>query len=69
MAFIHTLFAAIPFNACDNDEFKQMCEAIGQFGAGFQPPSQRDLRETLLEEEYAKVGHKNPFFDIKLICL
>ena len=54
MAFIHTLFAAIPFNACDNDEFKQMCEAIGQFGAGFQPPSQRDLRETLLEEEYAR---------------
>jgi len=31
-----------------------MCEAIGQFGAGFQPPSQRDLRETLLEEEYAR---------------
>ena len=54
MAFIHTLFTAIPFNACDNDEFKQMCEAIGQFGAGFQPPSQRDLRETLLEEEYAR---------------
>ncbi|XP_066311108.1 uncharacterized protein [Miscanthus floridulus] len=22
---------AIPFNACDNDEFKQMCEAIGYF--------------------------------------
>ena len=56
MAFIHTLFAAIPFNACDNDEFKQMCEAIGQFGAGFQPPSQRDLRETLLEEEYARTN-------------
>ncbi|XP_039839665.1 uncharacterized protein LOC120699695 [Panicum virgatum] len=30
---------AIPFNACDNDDFKQMCEAIGQFGPGFQPPS------------------------------
>jgi len=45
---------AIPFNACDNDEFKQMCEAIGQFGAGFEPPSQYDLREKLLEEEYAR---------------
>ena len=27
-SFFVTL-AAIPFNACDNDEFKQMCEAIG----------------------------------------
>ena len=31
-----------------------MCEAIGQFGAGFEPPSQRDLRESLLDEEYAR---------------
>ncbi|CAD6268226.1 unnamed protein product [Miscanthus lutarioriparius] len=45
---------AIPFNACDNDEFKQMCEAIGQFGAGLEPPTQYDLRERLLEEEYAR---------------
>jgi hypothetical protein len=46
--------AAIPFNASDNDEFKQMCEAIGQFGAGLEPPTQYDLRERLLEEEYAR---------------
>jgi hypothetical protein len=46
--------AAIPFNACDSDEFKQMCEAIGQFGAGLEPPTRYDLRERLLEEEYAK---------------
>ncbi|CAD6242804.1 unnamed protein product [Miscanthus lutarioriparius] len=45
---------AIPFNACDNDEFKQMCEAIGQFGSGLEPPSLRDLRESLLDEEYAR---------------
>ena len=31
-----------------------MCEAIGQFGAGFEPPSQRDLRESLLDKEYAR---------------
>ena len=31
-----------------------MCEAIGQFSAGFEPPSQRDLRESLLDEEYAR---------------
>jgi len=37
--------AAISFNACDNDEFKQMCEAIGQFGPGLEPPTQDSLRE------------------------
>lgn len=47
-------FAAIPFNACDNDEFKEMVEAIGQFGPGFQPPAQHDLRGRLLEEEHAR---------------
>jgi hypothetical protein len=47
-------FAAIPFNACDNDDFKLMCEAIGQFGAGFEPPTMFDLRGRLLEEEYAR---------------
>lgn len=46
--------AAIPFNARDNDVFKQVCEAIGQFGPGLEPPSQYDLRERLLEEEYAR---------------
>ncbi|XP_039814597.1 uncharacterized protein LOC120677516 isoform X1 [Panicum virgatum] len=45
---------AIPFNACDNDEFKQMCEAIGQFGPGIEPPTMFDLRGKLLEEEYAR---------------
>ena len=45
---------AIPFNACDNDGFKQMVEAIGQFGAGLEPPTQYDLRERLLEEEYTR---------------
>jgi hypothetical protein len=31
-----------------------MCEAIGQFGPGLEPPSPRDFREKLLEEEYAR---------------
>ncbi|ONM08004.1 hypothetical protein ZEAMMB73_Zm00001d033598 [Zea mays] len=44
----------ISFNACDNDEFKQMCEAIGQFGPGIEPPTMFDLRGRLLEEEYAR---------------
>jgi len=46
--------AVIPFNACDNDEFKQMCEAIGQFGPGLVPPCQDSLQERLLEEEYER---------------
>jgi hypothetical protein len=49
-AYIH----GIPFYACANDEFSQMCEAIGQFGPGLVPPSQDALREKLLEEEYER---------------
>ncbi|CAN1764761.1 hypothetical protein LINPERHAP1_LOCUS9396 [Linum perenne] len=45
---------AVAFNAIDNDEFKQMCEAIGQFGPGLKPPTQYDLREPLLKSEYAR---------------
>jgi hypothetical protein len=44
----------IPFHACDNDEFKEMVEAIGQFGPGFQQPSQHHYREKVLEEEHAR---------------
>ncbi|CAN1829507.1 hypothetical protein LINPERHAP1_LOCUS32514 [Linum perenne] len=45
---------AVSFNSIDNDEFKQMCEAIGRFGPGLKPPTQYDLRETLLKSEYAR---------------
>ncbi|KAK3221712.1 hypothetical protein Dsin_008737 [Dipteronia sinensis] len=44
--------AGIPFNAIDNDCFLQMVEAIGQFGPSFKPPSQWQLRELLLKEEF-----------------
>ncbi|KAM0892224.1 hypothetical protein ACQ4PT_025888 [Festuca glaucescens] len=44
----------IPFNGLDNDEFKQMCEAVGKFGPVYEPPSQYELREKLLSEEYAR---------------
>lgn len=38
---------AIPFNSIDNDEFKQMCEAIGQFGPGLvEDVWRRDTRFT-----------------------
>lgn len=45
------LCLGVPFNAINNDEFKQMCEAIGRFGPGFVGPSQYDCREKLLKEE------------------
>ncbi|CAN1852009.1 hypothetical protein LINPERHAP1_LOCUS40450 [Linum perenne] len=44
----------VSFNSIDNDEFKKMCEAIGRFGPGLKPPTQYDLRETLLKAEYAR---------------
>ncbi|CAN1309862.1 hypothetical protein LINPERPRIM_LOCUS27838 [Linum perenne] len=45
---------AVAFNAIDNDEFKQMVEAIGKFGPGLKPPSQHDLRESLLKSEFER---------------
>ncbi|TXG66725.1 hypothetical protein EZV62_008000 [Acer yangbiense] len=46
--------AGIPFNAIDNDSFKSLVKAVGQFGPGFRPPSEYELRETLLNEEVEK---------------
>ncbi|AQK41118.1 hAT transposon superfamily protein [Zea mays] len=46
----------IPFNACDNDEFKQMCEAIGQFGAGLTPPTQDAFRVLRLVDADVKTS-------------
>ncbi|KAG5522682.1 hypothetical protein RHGRI_034729 [Rhododendron griersonianum] len=43
--------AGIPFHAIDNNSFAQFCEAVGQFGVGYQPPSQYKLREPLLKAE------------------
>ncbi|KAI8543162.1 hypothetical protein RHMOL_Rhmol08G0196200 [Rhododendron molle] len=43
--------AGIPFHAIDNDGFKRFVEAVGQFGPGYEPPSQYQLREPLLKEE------------------
>jgi hypothetical protein len=47
--------AAIPFNAINNEEFLQMCEAISQFGPGFQPPSQEHVRGPLFTAEYERI--------------
>ena len=43
--------AGIPFHAIDNESFQRFVEAVGQFGPGYQPPSQYELREPLLKKE------------------
>lgn len=53
---VHTYLArwvyesAIPFNAVNNDAFQQLLEAVGQFGPGYIPPTQYQLREPLLKQ-------------------
>ncbi|KAL5735039.1 hypothetical protein ACOSP7_032900 [Xanthoceras sorbifolium] len=48
--------AGIPFNAIDNDSFKLFMEAVGQFGLGYKPPSQYQLREQMLKEEVQRTN-------------
>lgn len=45
----------IPFHATDNDSFKTVVEAVGQFGPGYRPPTQYLLREPLLKEEAEEI--------------
>lgn len=50
--------AGLPFNAIDSDYIRSFCEALGQLGPGWVPPSQCELRETLLTEEEKIVKEK-----------
>ncbi|XP_042387690.1 uncharacterized protein LOC121979763 [Zingiber officinale] len=43
--------AAISFNAAHLDSFKEMIEAIGQYGPNLKPPSYHELRVPLLQKE------------------
>ncbi|XP_075500591.1 uncharacterized protein LOC142539197 [Primulina tabacum] len=45
--------AAISFNAAHLDSFKEMIEAIGQYGPNLKPPSYHELRVPLLQKEIA----------------
>ncbi|KAL5806564.1 hypothetical protein ACOSQ4_029297 [Xanthoceras sorbifolium] len=52
----------IPFNTIDNESFKlfvtsRISEAVGQFGPGYKPPSQYQLREPLLKEEVKRIKY------------
>ncbi|WOH03860.1 hypothetical protein DCAR_0623260 [Daucus carota subsp. sativus] len=42
--------SAIPFNAVNNDAFQQLLEAVSQFGPGYIPPTQYQLRKPLLKQ-------------------
>ncbi|XP_050387268.1 uncharacterized protein LOC126803514 [Argentina anserina] len=55
----------IPFHALDNDSFRRFCEAVGQYGPGYKPPSQYELREPLLnkEVEITKKALKNQEYE------
>lgn len=41
----------VPFNVVNDDDFKQFCEALGQFGPNWKPPPQYMLREKMLLQE------------------
>ncbi|GJT07184.1 putative transcription factor/ chromatin remodeling BED-type(Zn) family protein [Tanacetum coccineum] len=43
--------SGIPFHSIDNDGFKKFVEAVGQYGRGYRPLSQYQLRKPLLKEE------------------
>lgn len=48
----------IPFNAIDSESFRLFCEALGQFGPGWIPPTQYQLKEPLLNEEKQRTKEK-----------
>ena len=41
----------IPFNAINDDDFKQFCEALGRYGPDWRQPSQHHIREKMLLQE------------------
>lgn len=45
----------IAFHAVDSPAFKEMCTAIGSYGAAYAPPSSFPLRSSLLEEAKKEV--------------
>ena len=41
----------VPFNAINDDDFKQFCEALGRYGPNWKQPSQYMIREKMLVQE------------------
>ncbi|XP_010461197.1 PREDICTED: uncharacterized protein LOC104741953 [Camelina sativa] len=50
--------SGIAFNVVESDSFRLFCEALGRFGTGWVPPSQCELRGTLLKEEEEVITEK-----------
>jgi hypothetical protein len=44
----------VPFNAINDDDFKQFCEALGRYGPDWRQPSQYLIREKMLLQEVEK---------------
>nr|XP_011459697.1 PREDICTED: uncharacterized protein LOC101298389 [Fragaria vesca subsp. vesca] len=42
---------SLPSHAIENDSFKRFVKVVGQFGPGYKPPTQYQLREPLLKKE------------------
>ncbi|XP_040255209.2 uncharacterized protein [Aegilops tauschii subsp. strangulata] len=41
----------VPFNAINDDDFKQFCEALGRYGPNWRQPSQYMIRDKMLLQE------------------
>jgi hypothetical protein len=41
----------VPFNAINDDDFKQFCEALGRYGPNWRQPSQYMIQEKMLLQE------------------
>ncbi|XP_042454068.1 uncharacterized protein LOC122038398 [Zingiber officinale] len=63
--------ARFPFHTIEHDSFKRFVEALGQYGPGYIPPSQYQLREPLLKgEEALNDAHTSQYiFDYINACI
>lgn len=43
--------AGIPFHGISHDSLERLVETVGQFGLGYKPPNQYQLRDPLLKKE------------------
>jgi hypothetical protein len=55
----------VPFNAINDDDFKQFCEALGRYGPDWRQPSQYLIREKMLLQEVEKTRESLKPHDIE----
>ncbi|XP_019094719.1 PREDICTED: uncharacterized protein LOC104757728 [Camelina sativa] len=59
--------SGIAFNVVESDSFRLFCEALGRFGPGWVPPSQCELRDTLLKEEEEVITEKLKSLEVERV--